>query len=183
MSRHLRRTPNSRRFQRVLCSAVPFRLQNFRPKSLFRHILPISHLDGIFCGELFLIALCFQYFAEARGVGGGAVVETRGLILRALIYVELGQPIACLSPSRQRDGHQQSKSGILGAHGANRRRGRKGKRSWSRGATVSALRIRISLPNYPVVLVSSRRNSVSGSSTAHFRIRLWPSLPITRRGY
>src|SRR5271157_1734971 len=38
-------------------------------KSLFWNILPITPTGSIFCGESFLIAFCFQYFAPDRGRG------------------------------------------------------------------------------------------------------------------
>src|SRR5271157_5160067 len=40
------------------------------PKSLFWNILLVTPTGSIFCGEYFLIALCFQYFARYMGEGG-----------------------------------------------------------------------------------------------------------------
>src|SRR5271165_4791314 len=47
----------------------PLRSQHLSSKSLFWNILPITPTGSIFCGESFLVALCFQYFARDRGRG------------------------------------------------------------------------------------------------------------------
>ena len=66
-------TSNSRQFQQTPRSKAIFFSRafshEFYAKSLFRNILPIKPLDGIFCDELFFIALCFQYFANQNGRG------------------------------------------------------------------------------------------------------------------
>src|SRR5271165_614488 len=55
----------------------PLRSQHLSAKSLFWNILPISHWGSIFCGESFLVALCFQYFARDRGEGGHQLTVVR----------------------------------------------------------------------------------------------------------
>jgi hypothetical protein len=72
--RYLSCTSNSRDFPEApptKASFIPSVFPNrYGPNSLLRNILPINPLNTIFCGELFLLPVCFQYFAEvnARGV-------------------------------------------------------------------------------------------------------------------
>ncbi len=74
MLRYLSSISNSRDFPQApppKASCTPtVSLSRYGSNSLFRNILRINHLNVIFCGELFLLAVCFQYFAEvnARGV-------------------------------------------------------------------------------------------------------------------
>lgn len=41
-------------------------------KSFRLKILPVNHLNAIFCRDFFAAALCFQYFAGKRGEGVAA---------------------------------------------------------------------------------------------------------------
>ena len=73
MPRSLSRTSNSRPFRQTPQSEHVLLSRGFSGKlhlkSLFCNILSISHLDLIFCGELFIVALCFQYFGNNNGRG------------------------------------------------------------------------------------------------------------------
>lgn len=73
MHRYLYSASNSRSFQQPPQPwGFPFSRESsgeFHAKSLFRDILSINHLDRIFCGESFPIAVCFQYFASTKGRG------------------------------------------------------------------------------------------------------------------
>jgi hypothetical protein len=81
-SRPFRQTPQSGRIlsSRELSGEL-------HPKSLFCNILPINPLDLIFCVELFLVALCFQYFANNKGRGysrsNSLTVRPNGYLLGA----------------------------------------------------------------------------------------------------
>src|SRR5271169_5948286 len=72
-------SPASRLFAGPRASALgKCKLQT---KSLRINILLATPLDGIFCNEMFSLALCFQYFAAGVGGGDGAVVSSQLSVL------------------------------------------------------------------------------------------------------
>jgi hypothetical protein len=62
-------TSSSRRIDRTARSDGNSLSRGFRYNSLFENILRISPWDARFCGGLFFLALCFEYFTNKRGEG------------------------------------------------------------------------------------------------------------------
>ena len=71
--RYLCCASNSRPFEQTPQSGGILFLREFSGefhiKSLFCNILHVNHLYGIFCGELFPVAICFQYLASKKARG------------------------------------------------------------------------------------------------------------------
>ncbi len=69
------------------------RVRQLDSKPLFFNILPLSPLNGRFCGEFLRLAFCFQYFANGggRGVGHSSVTSSQLAVVSGQSPVRKGE--------------------------------------------------------------------------------------------